>query len=135
MGTKPKIATPRPEGARGFLAVPPFLAISSYRKPRPSLFRYRGTVYTTIPWALITVPLRQSLHVSLLATIFGLRLPSPFCLCASVGLTPYPDSLCPALRHTSLVHCFYMITIPTIAFSCQVLMWSHIGVIPKSCLS
>jgi len=25
--------------------------------------------------------------------VFGLQLPSPFILCAGIGLTPYPDSL------------------------------------------
>jgi len=39
---------------------------------------------------------------------FGLRLPSPFRSSASIGLTPYPNSLCSALKRTTLVLSLYI---------------------------
>jgi hypothetical protein len=39
---------------------------------------------------------------------FGLRLPSPFRSGASIGLTPYPDSLYSALERTTLVPSLYV---------------------------
>jgi len=43
-----------------------------------------------------------------LAVSFGLQLPSPFSFCAGIGLPPYPDSLGPALKRTTLVRSLFL---------------------------
>jgi hypothetical protein len=50
---------------------------------------------------------------------FGLRLRSPFSPSADIGLPPYPDSLGPALRCTSLLLSLYFLHGNILCNACQ----------------
>ena len=75
------IKTPALEGAEAASAVPPFL-VKENKELLDHLSQVQSFHGRTIPWGLITLPLRQGL---LAVIAFGLRLPGPFRSSADIG--------------------------------------------------